>query len=202
MNTLIETILQQLITNKQTFTAYDVTLALRYQGHWAFNNNVKDIVHTLMLDEAQYNRVSKNFGMNSAWLYFHEDNDPENYDQNLLQSSLKTGNFATQTPAPATPKTFPFTVNSELKIRLSTEFCEELGVCPGHQVKMTAIDSYKVAIEAYDDNGVSSMDERLYTSDQYNNVKIKMDYFFKNVKSGDVVEFELKNNYTAIGTLL
>ena len=152
-----------------------------------------------MMDESPYSRESRYFGSVNAWLYFHEDNDPNDYDQNLLQSSLKSGNFAK-------PVTTPQSVNYHLKVskdftvRLTKDLCDGLGVNPGDCVVACRVDSKKIVVEASAPNVLLSH-ERLYTCDKYNNVKMNIKFFFPNARPGDEVEFWFHNAYTLVGAI-
>jgi len=188
MKTKIENLLQKLISSEQSFTAYDVTLALRNQGEWALHSNVKDIVHDVMQYEHDYLRdsVRMNNGQ-TAFVYYHVDSELDNYDSLNTQSFLNVSPKIVPAVQAVTSKPQSdniLTINSRGKIRLRKNMLDKIGVKPGEMVHW-----YSSFGSIYIAKGYTAIKNTL-TSDTYNNIQITVSNVLKlNINSKVKVTF-------------
>jgi len=107
MNTKLTTLLTALVAANISFTAYDVTLALRNAGEQVGHyNETRPAVHDFMKDQAGWNRVLQFVGGPApAWVYYADAYgvDPSDYSTHDVQA------FATKlfAPAPQVSNTTP-----------------------------------------------------------------------------------------------
>lgn len=156
------------------FTMYDVTKSLRHAGFLANHSEVKMLLPQNdiddILDIADYKRT---FNRDlKAWIYHHEDDDPDQYDKDLIPSI--GGKPVTLSTAPTTSQSSSI-FNKQGRFCVPSDIVRQAGLESGDTVKFVVwVDRLVIEKDA------SDYDAKV---DCYDNIRIPSRFFPFNNKT-------------------